>query len=99
MGRALDMERHRPPEDTESSHTDHAPSAAAAPTPRACAGSVTECVKAQDSTDTISYEHHLSERVRHQDGLQWRQAGKGLHSKLPGNLLVTDLPTEAGALR
>lgn len=61
--RALDMKRHHPPDDAESSHTDHAPSAAAAPTPCACVGTVTECIKAQDSPDTIPNQHHLGERV------------------------------------
>lgn len=68
-GRALEMERRHPPEEAGSSHTDHAPSAAAAPAPRAHAGTVTERVKAQDSTDTVSNEHHLGEGQGHQEGL------------------------------
>lgn len=85
-GRALEMEGQHPHERAGSSHTDHAPSAAAAPAPCARAGTVTECVKAQDSTDTVSNQHHLGERMPIRRG--W-QADGGLHSKPPGSKLLT----------
>lgn len=74
--RAGEMERHHR-EGAGSGHTDHAPAAAAAPAPRAHAGAVAQCVKAQDSADAVSNQHHLGERRRHQEGLRRRQAGGG----------------------
>lgn len=58
-----------PPEEAGFGHTDHAPTAAAAPTPRACTGTVAERIKAQDATNTISDQHHLSEKVAQLRGL------------------------------
>lgn len=96
--RALEVERHHP-EGAGSGHTDHAPAAAAAPAPRAHAGTVTQRVKAQDSADAISDQHHLGERWRHQEGLRRRQAGgETPHHGLPGDIPVPDLPAEASAL-
>lgn len=58
-----------PPEEAGFGHTDHAPTAAAAPTPCACTGTVAERIKAQDATNTISDQHHLSEKVAQLRGL------------------------------
>lgn len=70
-GRALEMERHRPPEE-QGAHTDHAPSAAAAPAAGARAGAVTECIKAQDPAHSVSDQHHLDERVAPSGGADRR---------------------------
>lgn len=51
-----------PPEEAGSGHTDHAPTATAAPTPCACTGTVAERIKAQDATNAISDQHHLGRR-------------------------------------
>ncbi len=84
-----------PPEEMGSSHTDHASSAAAAPAPRARAGTVAERVKAQDSSDAISDQHHLGERpVPSEAGGRWAPVAGS-----PRTSLTPDLPTEAGALR
>lgn len=61
--RPRDGERHPPPEEAGFGHTDHAPTAAAAPTPCARVGTVAERIKAQDATNAVSNQHHLGERV------------------------------------
>lgn len=74
--RDLELEKQPPPELAGSGHTDHAPSAAAAPAPGARAGTVAKCVKAQDSAHAVSDQHHLigeSGAIRRTDaGLQRR---------------------------
>lgn len=91
------------PEEAGFGSTDHAPTAAAAPTPSACVSTVAECIKAQDATNTVSNQHDLCgsrgtirrglvlAQARPQWGLQWRAAD--------GLSLTADLPTEASALR
>lgn len=69
------------PEEAASSCTHHAPSAAAAPAPGACASTVTERIKAQDPPDAVSNQHHLGERAAPQGG--WQVVG-GPHNKLLG---------------
>lgn len=68
-----------PPEEAGFGHTDHAPTAAAAPTPCACTGTVTECIKAQDATNTISDQHHLGEKVAQLRGSVTTPRGPQLH--------------------
>lgn len=91
------------PEEARFGYTDHAPTAAAAPTPGARVSTVAECIKAQDATNTISNQCDLGgsrgtirrglvlTQARPQWGLQWRAAD--------GLSLTADLPTEAGTLR
>lgn len=91
-----------PPEEAGFGHTDHAPTAAAAPTPWACTGTVAERIKAQDATDTISDQHHLSEKVAQLRGFVTNLDGG--HSCMGtgcflGTCLTPDLPAETCALR
>lgn len=68
-----------PPEEAGFGHTDHAPTAAAAPTPCACTGTVAERIKAQDATNTISDQHHLGEKVAQLRGFVTTKVGPQLH--------------------
>lgn len=84
-----------------SSHTDHTSTAAAAPAPGAHAGTVAECIKAQDSADTVSDQHHLGERAARSGGAGagaggWGRLGRQVPPRQP---LTPDLPAEAGTLR
>lgn len=77
-----------PPEEAGFGHTDHAPTAAAAPTPCACTGTVAERIKAQDATNTVSDQHHLSEKVGQLRGFVTTQMGTQLQGywMLPGSV-------------
>lgn len=82
--RAPGVERHHPPENAGSSHTDHAPAAAAAPAPCARAATVTERVKAQDPADAIANQHHLGERAVPSGGEAGRRRVEGSMASSPG---------------
>lgn len=99
-GRDRELERQPPPEEAGLGHTDHAASPTAAPAPAARAGTVAECVKAQDSAHAVSDQHHLigeSGALRRTDR---RPAGRqALAASVSGTSPATDLPAEAGTLR
>lgn len=73
-------------------HTDHAPSAAAAPAPRARAGAVTEGIKAQDPAHSVSDQHHLDERVAPSGGPDRRWRDPPASSPLPGTSQLLTCP-------